>query len=43
MGLTLEQALGSLRLTTGYGTTDDDVSRAQTTIRTALARTATHA
>jgi cysteine desulfurase len=43
MGLTLEQALGSLRLTTGYDTTDDDVSRAQTTIRAALARTATHA
>jgi cysteine sulfinate desulfinase/cysteine desulfurase-like protein len=43
MGLTLEQALGSLRLTTGYDTTDDDVSRARTTIRAALARTATHA
>ena len=43
MGLTLEQALGSLRLTTGYDTTDDDISRARTTIRAALARTATHA
>jgi cysteine desulfurase len=32
MGLSLEQALGSLRLTTGYGTTDDEISRAVTTI-----------
>ena len=29
MGLTLDYALGSLRLTTGYNTTDDDVSRAE--------------
>jgi len=28
MGLTLDQALGSLRLTTGYATTDDEVARA---------------
>lgn len=43
MGLSLEQALGSLRLTTGYATTDDEVSRARATIRSVLARTATHA
>lgn len=43
MGLTLDQALGSLRLTTGYATTDDEISRAKTTIRSVLARTATHA
>jgi cysteine desulfurase len=43
MGLSLEQALGSLRLTTGYATTDDEVSRANATIRSTLARTATHA
>jgi cysteine desulfurase len=28
MGLSLEQALGSLRLTTGYATTDEEVARA---------------
>jgi cysteine desulfurase len=39
MGLSLDAALGSLRLTTGYSTTDDEVSRAQTILRTALART----
>ena len=39
MGLSLDQALGSLRLTTGYATTGDDVSRAEAIIRTALART----
>lgn len=43
MGLSLEQALGSLRLATGYATTDDEVSRAQAIIRSVLARTATHA
>jgi cysteine desulfurase len=32
MGLNLEQALGSLRLTTGYATTDDDISQATATI-----------
>jgi cysteine desulfurase len=36
MGLTLEEALGSLRLTTGYATTDDEVSRAKEIIRSAL-------
>src|ERR1700686_2432546 len=32
MGLSLQQALGSLRLTTGYATTDDEVARAATII-----------
>jgi len=39
MGLSLEQALGSLRLTTGYATTDNDIDRAATLIRSALTRT----
>ncbi len=39
MGFSLEQALGSLRLSTGYATTDGEVSRAAAIIRTALART----
>lgn len=39
MGLSLEQALGSLRLTTGYATTEDEISRASTIIRSALTRT----
>jgi cysteine desulfurase len=38
MGLSLEAALGSLRLTTGYSTADEDVSHAEAIIRTALAR-----
>jgi len=38
MGLSLEQALGSLRLTTGYATTDAELTRASTIIRSALAR-----
>ena len=38
MGLSLEQALGSLRLTTGYATPDEDVARAATIIRKALTR-----
>ena len=43
MGLSMDQALGSLRLTTGYATTHDDVTRAAAIIRATLARTATHA
>jgi cysteine desulfurase len=43
MGMSLEQALGSLRLTTGYQTTDEDVSNAGATIRSTLARSPTHA
>jgi cysteine desulfurase len=38
MGLSLEQALGSLRLTTGYATTDEELARASAIIRSALAR-----
>ena len=38
IGLTLEQALGSLRLTTGYDTTDEEVARAATIIRSVLTR-----
>ena len=36
MGLSLEAALGSLRLTTGYATTDDDVTRATAILKSAL-------
>jgi cysteine desulfurase len=43
MGLSLAQALGSLRLTTGYATTDQEVSRASTILRSALARHAARA
>jgi len=38
MGLSLDAALGSLRLTTGYATTDAEVSRAGGIIATALGR-----
>jgi cysteine desulfurase len=43
MGLDLDHALGSLRLTTGYATTDEEVSRAATVIRSALSRAGAHA
>jgi cysteine desulfurase len=39
MGLDLETALGSLRLTTGYATTDEDVALARALISAALMRT----
>jgi cysteine desulfurase len=39
MGLGLDEALGSMRLTTGYATSDDEISRAQAIISSALART----
>ncbi|TMC51368.1 MAG: aminotransferase class V-fold PLP-dependent enzyme [Chloroflexi bacterium] len=39
MGLDLEQALGSLRLTTGWATTDEDVARAIGLLRSVLTRT----
>jgi cysteine desulfurase len=39
MGMRLDQALGSLRLTTGYVTTDAEVSHATAIIRSALSRT----
>jgi cysteine desulfurase len=38
MGLGLDEALGSLRLTTGYATTEDEISRAQAIISTVLTR-----
>jgi len=38
MGLSLDEALGSLRLTTGYSTTDDDIARARQIITAALTR-----
>jgi cysteine desulfurase len=43
MGLTLNQALGSLRLTTGYATTDEEISRAIDVLRSVLSRTPSHA
>ena len=43
MGLTMDEALGSLRLTTGYSTTDEEVSRARAILGAVLARTHTHA
>jgi cysteine desulfurase len=39
MGLGLDEALGSLRLTTGYATTEDEISRAQAIISTVVTRT----
>jgi cysteine desulfurase len=38
MGLGLDEALGSLRLTTGYTTTDDEISRARAIISSVLTR-----
>jgi len=43
MGLSLAAALGSLRLTTGYSTTDEDVPRARDIISMALKRSAARA
>ena len=43
MGLSLEEALGSLRLTTGYATTDDDMAFAAAALRRVLARKQVHA
>jgi cysteine sulfinate desulfinase/cysteine desulfurase-like protein len=37
MGLSLDEALGSLRLTTGYTTTDADIARAREIILSRLA------
>jgi cysteine desulfurase len=42
MGMSLEASLGSLRLTTGYPTTDAEIGRAGEIIRSVLARTAAH-
>ncbi len=43
IGLSLDAALGSLRLTTGYATTDDEVSRARDVIFAGLARSGVRA
>jgi len=43
MGLDLAHALGSLRLTTGYATTDEEIARAVELLRSVLSRTPTHA
>lgn len=43
MGLSLEQALGSLRLTTGYSTTEAEISRAIEILRRVLTRATAHA
>jgi len=43
MGLTMEQALGSLRLTTGYSTTDEEIARTVEIMRAVLSRTRAHA
>ena len=43
MDLDLDQALGSLRLTTGYATTDDELTRARAIISSVLMRTGAHA
>jgi cysteine desulfurase len=43
MGLGLDEALGSLRLTLGYGTSDDEVSRARAILISILTRSAAHA
>jgi cysteine desulfurase len=38
MGLGLDEALGSLRLTTGYATTDDEIALARDVIASVLTR-----
>ena len=43
MGLDLGTALGSLRLTTGYATTDEEIARARTIISSVLKRAQAHA
>jgi cysteine desulfurase len=43
MGLSLEEALGSVRLTTGYATTGDEVARASTVISSVLTRSSVNA
>jgi cysteine desulfurase len=43
MGLSLDAALGSLRLTTGYATTDAEVATACEVLATTLARSTAHA
>jgi cysteine desulfurase len=43
MGLSLEQSLGSLRLTTGYATTDAEIGRAAEVMNSVLSRAPTRA
>jgi cysteine desulfurase len=43
MGLSLEESLGSLRLTTGYTTTDEEIARSVEVLHRVLARTPSHA
>jgi cysteine desulfurase len=43
MGLSLEESTGSLRLTTGYTSTDEEISRADEILRRVLARARSHA
>jgi cysteine desulfurase len=43
MGLSLDAALGSLRLTTGYATSDEEISRARDIISSVLTRSAARA
>jgi len=43
MGLSLDQALGSLRLTTGYATTDEGIASANAIVRSILTRSKAHA
>ena len=43
MGMTMEQALGSLRLTTGYTTTDAEIEIAISVLRKVLGKTAVNA
>jgi cysteine desulfurase len=43
MGLSLEQALGSLRLTAGYATTDSEIAEASEIVRSVLKRAPAHA
>jgi cysteine desulfurase len=43
MGLSLEEAMGSLRLTTGYSTTDDEIALASEILHSVLSRAPSHA
>jgi len=43
MGLSLEQALGSLRLTASYATTDSEIAEASEIVRSVLKRAPAHA
>jgi len=43
MGLSMEEALGSLRLTTGYDTTDSEIDGAIATLKSVLSRARMHA